>query len=111
MNPFIYLAIAIVSEIIATSALKMSEGFTRPAPSAVVVIGYGVAFYALSLALKGIPLGIAYAIWSAIGTVGTVLIGVVVWRQPVNLPVILGIVMIVGGVVMLNVFGEGVHGA
>ena len=111
MNPFVYLAVAIVSEIIATNALKMSEGFTRLVPAVVVVIGYGIAFYSLSLALKGIPLGVAYAIWSAIGTVGTVLIGVLIWKQPISLPVILGIVMIVGGVVLLNVFGEGVHSA
>lgn len=111
MNPFVYLAVAIVSEIIATNALKLSEGFTKLAPSIFVVIGYSIAFYALSLALKEIPLGIAYAIWSAIGTVGTVIIGMIVWRQPLSLPALIGIVLIVVGVVLLNLYGEGTHAA
>ncbi|MBL8165446.1 MAG: multidrug efflux SMR transporter [Anaerolineae bacterium] len=111
MNGFAYLGIAILAEIIATNSLKLSNGFTQLIPSIVVVIGYAVAFYFLSLALREIPLGISYAIWSAIGTVGTVLIGIVVWKQPVNVPTILGIALIVAGVIMLNVFGEGVHTA
>lgn len=109
MNPAVYLAIAILSEIIATNALKLSEGFTKLVPSIVVFIFYAVAFYMLSLALKTIPLGIAYAIWSAIGTVGTVLIGIVVWKQTLSLPALVGIALIVIGVIMLNLFGEGAH--
>jgi small multidrug resistance pump len=111
MSPTAYLLGAILSEVIATNALKLSEGFTKPVPSLVVVVGYGIAFYLLSLALKDIPLGVAYAIWSALGTVGTVLVGVLVWKMPLNLPSILGIVLIVVGVILLNVFGEGAHAA
>lgn len=111
MNPLVYLALAILSEIIATNALKLSEGFTRIIPSIIVVIGYGLAFYFLSLALKSMPLGIAYAIWSAVGTVGTVLIGVVVWKNPLNLPSIVAIILIVVGVILLNVSNEGMHAA
>jgi small multidrug resistance pump len=111
MNPFVYLAVAILSEIIATNALKLSQGFTRAVPSVIVVIGYVIAFYFLSLALKDIPLGIAYAIWSAFGTVGTVLIGVVVWKNPITLPAMLGIALIVCGVIILNLFGESAHAA
>ena len=75
--PYLYLAIAIVAEVIGTSALKAAEGFTRPLPSLVVIAGYGVAFYFLSLSLKAIPVGIAYAIWSGAG-VALIVAGVVV---------------------------------
>ncbi len=109
MNPAVYLAIAIFSEIIATNALKLSEGFTKLLPSIIVIIFYGIAFYMLSLALKTIPLGVAYAIWSAVGTVGTVLIGVIVWKQQLNLPALIGIALIVVGVILLNLYGEGAH--
>ncbi len=109
MNPAVYLAVAILSEIIATNALKLSEGFTKLLPSIIVIIFYGIAFYMLSLALKTIPLGVAYAIWSAVGTVGTVLIGVIVWKQSLNLPAIIGIALIVIGVILLNLFGESTH--
>lgn len=111
MNGFVYLGIAILAEIIATNSLKLSNGFTELLPSVVVVIGYALAFYFLSLALREIPLGISYAIWSAIGTVGTVLIGVLVWKQPMNLPTLFGIALIVAGVIVLNLFGAGIHTA
>lgn len=107
MNPVIALMLAIASEIIATTSLKLSEGFTRPLPSVFVVLGYGAAFYLLSLALKAIPLGTAYAIWSAIGTAGAVIIGVLVWREPLNAPRIMGMALIIVGVVVLNLYGEG----
>jgi len=75
LRHFLYLLLAIVSEVIATSSLKASQGFSRLWPSLLVVVGYGAAFYWFSLSLKQIPLGIAYAIWSGLGTVGVVLIG------------------------------------
>jgi small multidrug resistance pump len=102
MKPFLYLLLAIVSEVIATTSLKASQGFSRFWPSAVVVVGYGAAFYLLSLSLKQIPLGVAYAIWSGLGTVGTVLIGFFVWRETLDFYRGIGIALILIGTVILN---------
>jgi small multidrug resistance pump len=101
---YLYLAIAIVCEVIGTSALKATEGFTRPLPSAVVVVGYGVSFYFLSLALKTIPVGVAYAIWSGAGVALITLIGWLVFRQRLDAPAVLGIALIVAGVVVIRFF-------
>jgi small multidrug resistance pump len=98
------LIIAIASEVIGTAALKASDSFTRPLPSLVVVLGYAAAFYFMSLSLKSIPLGVAYAIWSGVGTVGIVLVGMLVWNEVLTLPRVIGIALIIGGVVVLNVF-------
>ncbi|PZW23581.1 small multidrug resistance pump [Thermosporothrix hazakensis] len=109
MNPIslLFLAGAIVSEIIATSFLKASEGFTRLLPGIIVVIGYGAAFYLLSQALKlHMPLGIAYAIWSGAGTAVIALIGIVFFREALNWATVLGVLLIIVGVVVLNVFGN-----
>ena len=108
MKSWLFLAIAIVSEVIATSALKASEGFTRLAPSAVVVVGYGVAFYFLALTLRTIPIGIAYAVWSG---VGIVLITALAWwlfGQRLDGPAILGMSLIVSGVIVIHVFSKSV---
>ncbi|MFO7308901.1 MAG: SMR family transporter [Pseudomonadota bacterium] len=105
---YLYLLIAIVGEVIATSALKASESFTRPLPALVTVIGYGVAFYCLSLTLRTIPVGIAYAIWSGIGIVLISLVGVVAFRQGLDLPALVGIGLILAGVVVINVFSSSV---
>ncbi|GAB7388296.1 SMR family transporter [Bacillaceae bacterium] len=102
MKPFLYLLLAIVSEVIATTSLKASHGFHRLWPSLVVVVGYGAAFYFLSLSLKHIPLGIAYAIWSGLGTVGAVMLGFFVWREKLDLYQAIGIVLILIGTVILN---------
>lgn len=105
------LAIAIVSEVIATSALKASEGFTKLGPTLIVVAGYGVAFYFLSLTLKVVPVGIAYAIWSGAGVALIAVIGWVFFGQALDLPAVLGLSLIVAGVVVLNVFSKAVaHG-
>ena len=101
---WLYLAIAIVSEVIATSALKASLGFTRFVPSAIVVVGYGFAFYFLSLTLRTIPVGIAYAVWSGVGVVLITLAGWVVYDQKLDFSAIVGIVLIVAGILVLNVF-------
>jgi small multidrug resistance pump len=101
---YLYLAIAIVAEVIGTSALKAAEGFTRPLPSLVVVVGYGAAFYFLSLALKTIPVGIAYAIWSGVGVALITLIGWVVFKQRLDAPALAGLALIVAGVVVIQVF-------
>ncbi len=105
MRPFVTLMLAIVSEIIATNSLKVSEGFTKPLPSIVVVVGYVAAFYLLSLTLRSIPISAAYAIWSGLGTAGTVLIGVLVWRETLDLPRLAGIILIIAGVLLLNMVG------
>ena len=99
---YFFLAIAIVLEVLATNALKATDGFTRLAPSVLVVIGYSGAFYFLALALKTIPVGAAYAIWAGVGTVGVAIVGVVVFGE--NLPWlgVVGIALVVAGVVLLN---------
>lgn len=105
---YLYLLIAIVGEVIGTSALKASEGFTRPLPSLVTAVGYGVAFYCLSLTLRTIPVGIAYAIWSGIGIVLISLVGLLAFRQTLDAPALVGIGLILAGVVVLNVFSSSV---
>lgn len=103
---WLYLAIAIVSEVIATSALKAAEGFTRWVPSLLVVAGYASAFYFLSLTLRTIPLGITYAIWAGVGIALVALIGWVVYHQSLDLPALIGIALIVAGVAVLNLFSK-----
>jgi small multidrug resistance pump len=105
---YLYLAIAIVAEVVATSLLKLSDGFTRPLPTAAMALGYGVAFYFLSLTLRTVPTGIAYAIWSG---VGVVLIATIAWLfqgQKLDLAAMIGMAMIVGGVVVMNLFSSSV---
>ena len=101
-----YLLAAILCEVIATSALKAAEGFTRLGPSLVVIIGYGLAFYCLSLTLRTIPVGIAYALWSGIGIVLIALAGWILYRQPLDLPAIVGMALIVAGVLVINLFSR-----
>ncbi|ASK20636.1 MAG: DMT family transporter [Vreelandella alkaliphila] len=103
---FVYLVLAIVAEVVATSALKSSMGFTRPLPSIMVVVGYGVAFYLLSLVLRTLPVGIAYAIWAGLGIVLVTLVGIVVFGEKPDLPAVVGISLIVAGVVILQVFSK-----
>ncbi|WP_285767029.1 multidrug efflux SMR transporter [Peribacillus sp. SI8-4] len=102
MNPYAFLAIAIISEVFGSSMLKVSNGFRRFFPSIGVIIGMGVAFYCLSISLITIPLGTAYAIWSGIGTALTALVGVIVYKENFNTKKILGLVLIIGGVVILK---------
>jgi small multidrug resistance pump len=104
--PYALLAIAIVAEVIATSAMRASDGFSRLLPSAVVVIGYGVAFYCLSLTLRSIPVGIVYAVWSGAGIVLITLVALVLYRQVPDVPAIIGLGLIVAGVAVLNIFSK-----
>lgn len=106
MNAWLLLGTAIVAEVVGTSALKASEGFTRLVPSVVVVLGYAVAFYGLSLVLKTVPVGIAYAVWSGLGMVLITLVAFVVYGQSIDLPGLIGMGLIVAGVVVLNVFSK-----
>ena len=104
MKNGIFLSIAIVSETIATSALKSSDGFSRLWPSLLVVAGYCAAFYFLSLTLRTIPVGVAYAIWSGVGVVLIALAGWLIHGQRLDAPALIGIALIVAGVVVMNVF-------
>jgi small multidrug resistance pump len=104
MNPFALLAIAIATEIVGTSALRVSAGFTRLWPSVIVILCYILSFFFYSQVLKQIPMGVAYAIWAGVGTAGVVLVGVLVWRDQVSLWQLAGIALVVIGAVMLNAF-------
>jgi multidrug transporter EmrE-like cation transporter len=97
---------AVLSEVTATTALKFSEGFTKLVPSLVVVAGYGLSFYLLALSLKVIPLGTAYALWSGIGIVLTVIIGMVIWREPMDWARGIGIALIIIGIAVVNLFSN-----
>lgn len=106
MNPWAYLLLAVLSEVIGTTALKLARGFTVLLPSAVVVVGYGTAFYLLSLALnKGMPLSTAYAVWSGLGTALITVLGVWVFKDALNARVLVGIGLIIAGVILLNLTG------
>jgi len=102
----IYLAIAIISEVIATSALKSSNGFTNLLPSLIVVSGYAIAFYMLSLVLETMDVGIAYAIWAGLGIVLVSIVGAVMFKQIPDLPAVLGMGLIVAGVFIINVYSK-----
>lgn len=99
---WMYLAIAITAEVFATSALKASDGFSQIKPSVVVIVGYAVAFYFLSLTLKTIPVGIAYAVWSGLGVVLVSIVGWFYFGQKMDTAAIVGITLIVSGVAVLN---------
>lgn len=107
MHPIAWLVTAIGTEIVATTALKLSDGFTRLGWAAVVVVGYGISFYALSVALRSIPLGIVYAVWSGVGTAAIVVIGYVLFREVLDAVKLAGIGLIIAGVVILNASGSG----
>ncbi|QRG06479.1 QacE family quaternary ammonium compound efflux SMR transporter [Xanthobacter dioxanivorans] len=105
---YLYLAIAIVAEVVATSALKSTESFTRLLPSVVVVVGYATAFFCLSLTLRVLPVGISYAIWSG---VGIVLVTAIAWfhhGQRLDLPALIGLILIIAGVAVINLFSKSV---
>lgn len=106
MKNWIALSVAIVAEVIGTSALKASEGFTKLWPSLIVVIGYGAAFYFLSLTLRAIPVGIAYAVWSGAGIVLITVFAWLAYGQKLDLAGVLGIALIVAGVAVLNLFSK-----
>ncbi|HEJ7857870.1 TPA: multidrug efflux SMR transporter SsmE, partial [Serratia marcescens] len=102
MSAFMYLTMAIVAEVIATTMLKASEGFTRLWPSLLVVLGYGVAFWGLSMVVKSMPLGIVYAIWSGMGIVLVSVAAVFVYQQKLDWPAIVGMGLIIAGVLVIN---------
>ncbi|MFI8417044.1 DMT family transporter [Serratia sp. NPDC078593] len=106
MTGFMYLTVAIIAEVIATTMLKASEGFTRLWPSLLVVLGYGVAFWGLSMVVKTMPLGIVYAIWSGMGIVLVSIAAVFVYNQKLDWPAIIGMVLIITGVLVINLLSK-----
>ena len=108
MNHWLALAIAICGEVIATTALKASNEFTRLVPSIVVVLGYGTAFYFMAISMRVLPVGIMYAIWSGLGIVLVSLIGWMVYKQTLDLPSIIGMGLIISGVIVINLFSKSV---
>lgn len=103
---YVYLSIAIIAEIIATSALKASETFTKVVPSIVVVIGYIISFYFFSHVLKTIPVGIAYAIWAGVGIAAVTIVAGIIFRQVPDIPAIIGIGLIIAGVAVINLYSK-----
>ena len=99
---------AVLSEVIATTSLKFSEGFTKLVPSIIVILGYGTSFYLLSLSLKVMPIGTAYALWSGIGIVLTVIAGIVIWRETMDWARGIGILLIILGILIINLFSRSV---
>ncbi|RZJ11136.1 MAG: QacE family quaternary ammonium compound efflux SMR transporter [Haliea sp.] len=106
MNAYLALGIAIVSEVIATTALKSSESFTRLLPSAIAIVGYAAALYLLTIAMKTIPTGVAYAIWSGLGIVLISITAYFIHHQKLDLAALLGMALIVAGVLVLNLFSK-----
>lgn len=108
---YIFLLLSIMGELIGTSLLKASAGFTKLFPTIGVIFSFVFAFFFLSLSLKTIPLNIAYALWSGIGTVATVVISILIWKEKITAGSLIGIFLIIAGVVVLNFFGpSGAHG-
>ena len=103
---YFYLAIAIIAEVAATSALKASAEFTRLVPSLIVIVGYGVAFYFMTLVLRTIPVGITYAVWAGLGIVLVTIVGAILYKEIPDLPAVIGIGLIVAGVVVINVYSK-----
>ncbi len=103
---YVYLLIAIVCEVVATSTLKASDGFTRLWPSVVTIVGYGTAFYCLSLTLRTVPVGVAYAIWSGAGIVLIAAIGWFLYRQTLDAPALVGIALILVGILVMQLFSK-----
>ena len=106
---YLYLALAIVFEVIATSALKASNEFTRLVPSIVVVVGYSSAFYLLTLVLRTIPLGITYAVWSGVGIILVALVGFVFYKQTPDVPAVIGMILIIAGVAVIHLFSKTIN--
>ena len=103
---YLYLTIAIITEVIGTNALKASEEFTKIIPSMIVVAGYGVTFYCMTLLLRTLPVGIMYALWSGLGIVLVTITGAVIYKEIPDVPAVVGMGLIIAGVVVINVFSK-----
>ena len=104
--PYIILMFAVLAETIGTTALQASQQFTKLVPSVIVVVAYGTAFYLLAIALKTFPVGIAYAMWSGFGIIFISIIGFVVFGQKLDLAAIVGLAMIIGGILVINLLSN-----
>lgn len=103
---YVYLSIAIIAEVIGTSALKASQEFSKLGPSIIAIAGYGASLYFLSLVLRTVPVGVAYAIWSGIGITLIAITGALLFKQMPDIPAIIGMTMIMSGVIIINVFSK-----
>ncbi|MBB6013025.1 small multidrug resistance pump [Aquamicrobium lusatiense] len=103
---YLYLFVAIIFEVIATTALKQTDGFTRLLPSLMTILGYALAFYFLALTLRTMPVGIVYAIWSGAGIILITAIGWLLFRQSLDLPALVGMGLIMAGVLVINLFSK-----
>lgn len=103
---YLYLALAIIAEVIATSSLKASEQFTKLVPSIVVLVGYSAAFYLMTLVLRTIPIGITYAVWSGIGIVLIAVVGAILYKQIPDVPAVIGMGLIIAGVIVIHLFSK-----
>jgi multidrug transporter EmrE-like cation transporter len=108
MNKWLFLCVAILAEVIATSSLKASDGFKRFWPSVFVVVGYGLSFYFMSLTLREIPVGLVYAIWAGVGVVLVALIAWIVYKQHLDIPALIGMALIIAGVAVMNLFSKSI---
>jgi small multidrug resistance pump len=106
MKIIVIFSLAIICEVLATTSLKFSEGFTRLVPSILVIIGYAISFYLLSISLEVIPIGMAYAIWSGVGIVLTLIIGIIIWHEQMDWLKGLGISLIIGGIILINLVSK-----
>jgi len=106
VNAYLSLAVAIIAEVVATSALRASTGFTVLVPSAIAIVGYVVAFYFLSLTLRTMPVGIAYALWSGVGIVLISFAGWLIYKQVLDAPALIGMALIGAGVIVINLFSK-----
>ena len=107
MIGYVYLFIAIISEVIATNLLKATDGFSKFLPSLECLVAYIVCFYSLSKAIKYMPLNVAYALWGAVGIILITIFSVVYWKEPINVLTVIGIGFIVIGTILVNIFGTG----
>ncbi len=107
MKGYLFLLVAILGEVVGTNLLKATDGFTKLLPTVYTVIAYVISFYFLSLSFKTIPIAVAYAIWGAIGIILITLFSVIVWKEPINLMTIVGLVLIISGTIIVNIYGAG----
>ena len=106
MNAYVYLAIAICAEVIATVSMKAVKGFSTPLPLALVIVGYGIAFWMLTLVVRSVPVGVAYAVWAGMGIVMVSVAALFIYGQKLDIPAMLGMGLIVLGVVVIQLFSK-----
>ncbi|HCM90342.1 MULTISPECIES: multidrug efflux SMR transporter [Vagococcus] len=107
MKGYIFLLVAILGEVVGTNLLKATDGFTKLAPTLYTIVAYVISFYFLSLSFKTIPIAVAYAIWGAIGIILITLFSVLIWKEPLNLMTVVGLILIILGTIIVNVYGTG----